>query len=365
MWQKSAVIALAAMLCWTSVGRGQRLYALDVTLDLNLAEGSELPDGNDLTLITDSVSHRAASGAMIVNREVKSIVPTDPNNRSAVLRMVLHIGSGKPNDNDSAEFRQALLDQLRNLATSEGNMRLEQRKARLEEIKKQVSMLSTKEQAVLTLLNARGDSSEMIRKRIEQLRASLQQLDMQMTAKQARRAALQQGVAQQRKQAEAQGQDDAVARELRKLVELRGDAMARTKQLRDQGMVAQAEAREPEAALLEAKIRLAEREAELAKAGKGDVLERMADELAMVSVDLMELDIQLSRVRDQLNRYNVSVNNPKQLDELLAQEPQLGGGDAAALIALQEDLRKQSIQLQRERFALIVEDVKLEEAPKQ
>jgi chromosome segregation ATPase len=365
MWRKSVVIFLVTMLSVVSIGRGQS-YQVLLTLDLKLAEGSELPEYSDLMGIAGSISHRAASGSTIQRREAKSIVWADPNNRSAVLRLELTVGSDQGfKEAEYYEFQRVVADQLKKLATSDGDVKPEQRKARLQEINKQIGVLSTKGQAVQTLLDARGDSAEMIRRRLEQLRTSLQQLDMQMTAKQARRAALQDGVNRQRKQAEAQGQDDAIARELRKLVELREEAMARSKQLRDQGLVAQAEASEPEAKLAEAKIRLAEREAELAKGGKGDVLERMSDELAMVSVDLLELDIQLSRVRDQLNRYNLSVNNPKQLDELLSQEPQLGGGDAAALYALQEDLRKQSIQLQRERFALIVEDVTLQEPPKQ
>jgi hypothetical protein len=219
---------------------------------------------------------------------------------------------------------------------------------------------------VKTLVNATPRNNiGAVQNRLEQLRTSLQQLDMQMTAKQARRAALREGVNRARKEADLRSRDDQILKELQMLLKLRADAVAKTRQLNDQAMVSREEVSNAEAALAEAKIRVAEREAALASGGKGDLLERMSDELAMVEVDLLELDIQMGGVREQLKRYDLSAKDPKQLDELLLQEPLLGGGNRAALSALKEDLRKQAMQLQRERFALIVDDVALQEPPKQ
>jgi hypothetical protein len=363
MCRHISVIMLAALLAVTSVHAQQ----FEMAVDMKLAEGASVPTKQDLLAISAGIGHRIESGATISRIDTDDIVPADASGRTAVWRMIVTVQvlEDKVPHEDNLKFRAAVADQLKRLATSDSQLNPEQRAARLAEVNGQLATFTAKLEAVETLANARGDSGKALQARLAHLRETLQQLEIQLAAKQARQAALRGGLDRQRRQGQIQAQEDAIINELRKLVKLREESLARSKQLRDQGLTAVSEFGRAEAELAEAKIRLAEREATLAKGGKGDLLERLSDELAMVSIDLMELDIQISQVRDQLKRYDISVANPKQLEELLANDPQLAGANLASLVPLKEDLRRQSMQLVKEKFALLVDDVTLQEVAKQ
>jgi hypothetical protein len=180
---------------------------------------------------------------------------------------------------------------------------------------------------------------------------------MERAAKDARRVALRDGIERLRKEVDQQRTEDQIANELRKLVKLREDDLARVQGLSKANTISHEELARTEAALSEARIRLAERQASLGKAGKGELLDRLSDELAIVSIDLTELEVQMSMASNQLRRYDPANLDSKKLDELLADDPQLGGKDLTKVNALRDDLQQQVIKLRLERFALKVEDV--------
>jgi chromosome segregation ATPase len=271
-----------------------------------------------------------------------------------------------PDDTAEAEYpelRRAFADQLKAIATSDANLTPEQRAARLKDVSAQLAAIRGKMSALGALAEARGDDRDLLKKRLEQLRETSQQLELRKAEKEARKVALRHGMERLEKEAQQRAQDDPITAELRKLVALREDGYARVKQLNEVGHAGQGDVTAAQAALAEAKIRLVEREAGLAKGGKGDLLERLSDELAMVSVDLIDLDVQMQFVRHQLDRFDTNLSNINQLDELLKKNPNLGAANVANLDALQQELQQQYRQLHRERFALMVEDVTLQERP--
>jgi hypothetical protein len=315
----------------------------------------------------DVVGYRTASGMTIGSREVSSVVAADADRRSAVAWIGLelqgtdqrHLFGGDGKDITS-EIGKAVADQLKKLATSEGDLTHEQRAERLKQVKAELFATDARLNTLRSLRDARPDAGKLLSEKLNLLNDAYQNLELQFQAKEARKVALREGLDGVKREAAKQRDDDVVTAELEKLLKMHMDELARSKQMHSQGMLSSAELTNREAALSEAKIRLAERQTELARGGKGDLLERMSNELAMVSVDLLELDVQLSRCKAQLAEYDIASRNPQQLEELLAKNPQLGGKDLAGFNALLDELTNKLAQLHRERFALSVDDVSLQ-----
>jgi hypothetical protein len=93
----------------------------------------------------------------------------------------------------------------------------------------------------------------------------------------------------------------------------------------------------------------------------GELLDRLSDELAMVTIDLTNLDIQESRIRDQLESYDPATLDEKRLEELMKQDPYLVGSDQRQSSPLSSQLLRRGEQLRRERFCLVVTDVSPQE----
>jgi hypothetical protein len=108
-----------------------------------------------------------------------------------------------------------------------------------------------------------------------------------------------------------------------------------------------------EAALAEAKIRLAERDASLGKAGKGELLDRLTDELTMVSVDATDVEIRLNQVQSELKLYSLDKMDPANLEQLVKRDPVLGfSSNNSAAYELRDKLRAEYEDIYRQRFAL-------------
>src|SRR6185369_6924140 len=106
--------------------------------------------------------------------------------------------------------------------------------------------------------------------------------------------------------------NDVITQELAKILNLRMQELdahrERITKLRDMNAISEAEVqaqiKQNELAISEARIRLAERQAQLGKSGKGELVDRLTDELAMVSVDVTDLQIQYDRLRQDLKMYD-------------------------------------------------------------
>ena len=95
----------------------------------------------------------------------------------------------------------------------------------------------------------------------------------------------------------------------------------------------------------------------MGKAGKGELLDRMADEMAMVSVDQEELQIQSDAVRRQLQMLNPAVATTQSLEEALKAGLVPPAAGAAGLPPLYGELERRERELVREKVVLEVEDV--------
>jgi hypothetical protein len=251
----------------------------------------------------------------------------------------------------------ALTDHLNKQAASDQALSPDQRTKRLSETEALVTGLRRKLEVLSSLHGAQTNSAQMLSDRLNRLRLKLQDLQLQRSAKEARGMALKHGVQERQKEARERGDRDPVAEELRRLVDIRQDELKRIQPLVEGGMVSREEVGKSRAALSEAKVRLAERESALASSGEGDLLGRLSDELAMVEVDLLEISMQISIIEAQLDRYDTYKLDAKRLEELAQSDLKPGWVDVEKLAAMHAELERQLVQLNRERFALKVEDV--------
>jgi chromosome segregation ATPase len=280
-----------------------------------------------------------------------NVNPTGPG--TFLLR--LNSLSGTPDEAAAARVLQSFSEQIKAMTAKTATMTAQQRSDRLKELAALESDLKSKIAALDALTGGKSDLRSMMNDRLEVLRAESQRLEMEQAAKEARRRALMMEVDRQRKEAQRARQEDPISQELEKLLDMRqrevesvstrvksaGNAYAKSE---GEAMIQQAQI-----ALSEAKIRLAERQAQLGKAGKGELLDRLSDELSMVSVDFTETELRLAMVRDKLNEVDPLLINADGLKRAMEHEP-----------LLRENQPGTSAQMLRGQYARQLDDIPLE-----
>jgi hypothetical protein len=211
-----------------------------------------------------------------------------------------------------------------------------------------------------SLARAQGEPEGVLAEKVKQLKAQAQAVRNDRMAKEARLTALTDGLEREKKRAQDRQQNDPIIDELQKLLKLREEDVKRSRMLISQGLISTDEARKSEDALAEVRIRLADRQAALGKSSKGELLDRLSDELAMLTIDMTDLQIQENQIAQQLKSYDASTLDEKRLDELMKQEPDVGAAEANQRPPLLDQLISKREQLGRERFGLMVIDVSID-----
>jgi hypothetical protein len=253
---------------------------------------------------------------------------------------------------------QWVSEHLKAVIASAPDLTAEQRLAKLKEIEVKIASLWKQNGALSVLSEVKSDPPALLKEKLQQLRQEVQRLEIERNAKEARRQALTRAIDQQRVRAEAARQDDQIAKEMRKLVELRENEYQQRK-------ASGGTTSDLEAALAEARIRLAEREANVGKAGKGELLDRLTDELAMISVDTTDLELRLRQVQDELSQYNLANIDAAKLDALVKDHPELSYNNTSGINAtnLGQQVRAEIGDLEIQRFQLMVTDVSVSVVP--
>jgi hypothetical protein len=128
------------------------------------------------------------------------------------------------------------------------------------------------------------------------------------------------------------------------------------------GAATTAELGEARAKLADARIKLAERENALAKAGKGEILDRLADEMTMVSVDLTDVRIQLDQIEHKLAQLDPATATTQSLEQVI--KDRTVPTSATTLPPLYAQLEHHERDLVKEKVTLQVEDVQATSQPK-
>jgi hypothetical protein len=144
---------------------------------------------------------------------------------------------------------------------------------------------------------------------------------------------------------------DTVAEELREVLKLREQAAKQMNAMNTQGLATPTDLAEAQAKAAEARVRLAEREATAGR--RGEVLERLADEIAMAEVDMADVEIQLMQVAERLEQVNPARATTRALERLLEE----GAVPTGEMPPLDAELIKEERELVREKVVLQVERV--------
>jgi len=258
------------------------------------------------------------------------------------------------------QMASALLEQLRGLTKPFQSLSPQERADRIAKNQSDVTQVQRKIQALRSLARAQGEPEGVLAEKVKQLKAQAQAVRNDRMAKEARLTALTDGLEREKKRAQDRQQNDPIIDELQNLLKLREEDVKRSRMLISQGLNSTDEACKSEDALAEVRIRLADRQAALGKSSKGELLDRLSDELAMLTIDMTDLQIQENQIAQQLKSYDASTLDEKRLDELMKQEPDVGAAEANQRPPLLDQLISKREQLGRERFGLMVIDVSID-----
>ncbi|HZZ43094.1 MAG TPA: hypothetical protein VFE58_09160 [Tepidisphaeraceae bacterium] len=250
-----------------------------------------------------------------------------------------------------------LLEGLHAIVTTDAQLSPAERKATITSVTTELTKVRAMKQALSAMASSQPSQASALSNRINTLQAENQRLSMALSAKEARRQALQNAIAQTRSQIKLDQQTDPVIEQLRTVVKLRDDEVKHLDAMRRAGVATDSEYAEAQAKLAEARVKLAEREASAGKAGKGELLDRLADEMTMTIVDFTDLQIQLDHVRDELHSLNPSSATTQSLEEILKNGTIPQGKDANNLPPLFGQLEERERSLVHEKVILEIDDV--------
>lgn len=143
---------------------------------------------------------------------------------------------------------------------------------------------------------------------VKQLRDKLpsETLDQDLYGKRARLDAIKKQIALLRDSGQTQVKEDPIVKELEHIVQLREEQFKQTQAAVGQKVATDSDVREAELKVLEAKVQLAQRREAVVNASVGELLPRLNNEQAMISVDIAEIDAKKHYIQDQIDKLNAS-----------------------------------------------------------
>jgi len=210
--------------------------------------------------------------------------------------------------------------------------------------------------------NNRTIGPEILKERIKNAELEKQRLEMDLTALRVRRDAITRQLEQGTKDVNEALAGDEVLQRLREIIPLREKEVERVQRMVDQSLASKEELTGFREKVVEARIRVAEREQALRQGNKAGLLERLNDELATTMINQAEMEVRLALLREQQPSIDVKQIDDEKLTRLSDQYRGLFR-EASALPPLYHQMHKRLDGLKRQRLALLVDDVKVTDAP--
>lgn len=241
----------------------------------------------------------------------------------------------------------ANFEQLSDREVARATEEVEDAKRRAAEMQERAQALRLK----VRQLAGRADvSSAGVTNAVTRLEEEKQRLELDLRGKNAKREALAQQIAEAAKAIETKVAGDAIAAELKKVVEARELTLKNVEQVFANGQASQSDVSESVAKLAEARSKLLQQQRDAALAAGGQALIDMNKELMSLSVDVRALQAQLDFINDRLPGLAAAA---EQLDGLQQVESQLTRANSA-MEQTNESLRSLQRTLRQTPRALIV-----------
>lgn len=259
--------------------------------------GLSLDQATDKRLLTLNVLHQAETGEPVSERQI------------LVMLEVATIEGAKP---AAREFMTAVITNFRNAVGEASRSEFQRLEEQIQLTDREVQLAEeelAKTQAEAMAISQQDLSTEGLRTSITGITSQLQAIQMDKATKEAYRQALAERISQIRIETEKSLNEDMIASELRQIIERRLVELMNVRKMVDSGRATPMELNAEEDKLAQAKIELARRREELAKAGSAATLGQLTGELATMTLDSAQaqarekqLNIQLEQARDLLGR---------------------------------------------------------------
>jgi chromosome segregation ATPase len=223
----------------------------------------------------------------------------------------------------------------------------QQRESRVvDELRARIEERREKARAMTGRLDVSPEAIRTAAAKLEDLRTTLE-LDAAGGA--ARRKAIEEGIARIGDREEKRVKEDPAAVELDKVVKAREQMLERLQKAYEAAQVSAADVGQAQAAVAEAKARVAIRRSDVATATGGELLAQLNRELTMLSIDTLEKRVRLELIEKQLARLK---DVPALLDGIEADQAALSRAlvRLEAVIVQSQDLERRLASMRPPMF---------------
>lgn len=219
----------------------------------------------------------------------------NPNPDRVIYRLTVYWRGSTLNENDSrAVWNKARKELEKVLQTVQGRVHVSdvaEREAKLEQLKQRRDVYTGEMHEFISHLTVLPDGSpEEARKELSATTAQLRQLQLEQIGVQARRNAIERRIDELRKLGDQGAADDPVVGELQKILAVREQQLARTRELREAHTISASDVQNAEAEFAEARIQLLKAQREATDRASGAALQQLNDELSTLMIQAAEFD---------------------------------------------------------------------------
>lgn len=209
-------------------------------------------------------------------------------------------------------------------------------------------------QPTAAALSPQEDTQELIARRRD-LSDAIQDLEMEMAGREARRQAIEEQIARTRNEADKKLAQDTVTKEFQTLVQMIEMRLSQVRKEVDAGRLPQSELTQAQENLTRARIELAKRQEELTKDVGGGRLDSLNSELSQMAIQTAEQKARLEVFRTQLDETQRRLARASAFDPQVAR---LRTAQQALNIAERQitELTNRQVQLQRPSVTVMAAD---------
>jgi hypothetical protein len=252
---------------------------------------------------------------------------------------------------------------LRDAVARGGQVAADARGAEVEKLRKELESIQTKQSILSSLVRGHAEArKEGLGARLARLDAEREALEIDLTAARARAEALREHTGRLEAEARHKADDDAIRPQLERVLKAREQELTRVRDMVKAGHASAQEVAAHEARVAEAEIQLLTRREQVMRGDEnGDLLGRLANELAMLSINEAEKEARLNYINQRLPELNPREMTEKSLDFIASQYPTLAS--EGKLPPLYLELDKRQAELLKKVLAMTLSEVRVEAEP--
>jgi len=258
---------------------------------------------------------------------------------------------------DAGNVLDAVTKDLTKLVEARRAMTENEAAAQLQTNRLALQEIAQRQEQIAELTDARQKVvADAAVEKMKALELERERITMDLAAKSARAKAVREQMNEAEVQIRGKLADDAVAKQLQKVVQLKNKQLEQIKSLQKSGQANAVDVGTVETDIAEAESRLSERADAVRQSSNGDLINRLASEVATMAIDEAELRARLSLIEKRLPPSDYNTLDEQQLAELVKlyiSPPH----ERSQMPALYEELNKKRRDVLMKILALEVKEV--------